>query len=198
MYAPTAPGDKWVLLYDVLITAPGSGGACTSASWCQHNNKYTSTTSTTTSLPSTAAAALPPMLVIGTATEGASIWMLQESIMQWKKVADLSNNNNKVAAVDWAPRLGRPHELIAVACNSTKVVLWSVKDRSDAPHIDQVAVLDHESPVWQVKWNMFGNWLATSCDNGEVHMWRPDFSGEWLLLNKVVAGGDNGDGDELM
>jgi WD40 repeat protein len=214
MYAPTAPGDQWELLYEVKVTAPGSGGACTSASWHQHSNTDNSTTlgivletpdnNDTTAPPPppppTAAAVLPPMLVLGTATEGASIWMLQESIMKWKKVADLHDktdkDSSKVVAVDWAPRLGRPHELIAVAYSNNRVALWSVKGRSDAPQIDKVAALDHEASVWQVKWNMFGNWLATSCDNGEVCMWRPDFSGEWLLLNKVVAGGDaEGEGD---
>jgi WD40 repeat protein len=122
--------------------------------------------------------------------------------MKWKRVADLHDKNDKdsskVVAVDWAPRLGRPHELIAVAYSNNRVALWSVKGRSDTPQIDEVAVLYHEAAVWQVKWNIFGNWLAISCDNGEVCMWRPDFSGEWLLLNKVLAGGDGeGEGDHL-
>lgn len=199
MYAPTAPGDQWELFYEVRVTAPGSEGACTSASWCQRsiNNNSTAveTPDSNNTTTTTTTAVLPPMLVIGTVTEGSSIWMLQEGIMKWKKVAALhdDNVNNKVVAVDWAPRLGRPHELIAVAYNNNRVEIWSVKGRSHAPQIDEVVVLDHEASVWQVKWNMFGNWLATSCDNGEICMWRPDFSGEWLLLNKVVAGGGDGD-----
>ena len=41
--------------------------------------------------------------------------------------------------------------------------------------------------VWQVEWNLLGSWLAASTEGGEVLMWRPDLSGEWLLLNRLFG-----------
>ena len=55
------------------------------------------------------------------------------------------------------------------------------------PQVEQLARLQHTAPVWQVEWNMLGSWLAASTEAGEVCMWRPDLSGEWLLLNKIVG-----------
>lgn len=53
--------------------------------------------------------------------------------------------------------------------------------------VEQLARLQHAAPVWQVEWNMLGTWLAASTDASEVCMWRPDLSGEWLLLNRMVG-----------
>ena len=49
--------------------------------------------------------------------------------------------------------------------------------------------MQHDHGVWKVEWNVFGNWLTTSTEGGEVCMWRPDLGGEWRLLNKVLGGG---------
>jgi hypothetical protein len=87
--------------------------------------------------------------------------------------------------VCWAPTLGRPKDLIAVAAGSS-VVLWAVEGQADALHVERVAVLAHSAAVWQLGWNLFGNFLAASTEGGEVCMWRPDFAGEWRLQNSLV------------
>lgn len=56
-----------------------------------------------------------------------------------------------------------------------------------APQMEQLARLQHSAAVWQVEWNLLGSWLAASTEGGEVCMWRPDLSGEWLLLNRIVG-----------
>lgn len=139
--------------------------------------------------------ALPPLLAIGSGTGSAEIWMFREQLLRWERVQELkspqdsmddniNNDHGSISAVAWAPRLGRPYDLIAVA-SGNRVVLWSLTGAVDAIKVDRVAVLDHDHDVWQLGWNMLGNWLAASTEGGEVCMWRPDLAGEWLLLNKI-------------
>lgn len=52
---------------------------------------------------------------------------------------------------------------------------------------EQLARLQHTAGVWQIEWNMLGSWLAASTEGREVCMWRPDLSGEWLLLNRITG-----------
>ena len=103
-----------------------------------------------------------------------------------------------ISAVAWAPTLGRPKELIAVAAGP-RVVLWALAGAADALAAQRVAVLDHSHDVWQLGWNLAGNWLAASTEGGEVCMWRPDLAGEWLLLNTIkgsAAEQQQGDGKQ--
>ena len=89
-----------------------------------------------------------------------------------------------VDAVAWAPLMGREHDLIAVATGSD-VTLWSVSGPLDDMHIERVAVLNHDTDVWQLGWNVTGTWLAASTDANMVCLWRPDLGGEWKLLHTI-------------
>ena len=146
---------------------------------------------------------LPPLLAIGSGAGSAEIWMFREELLRWEKVQKLNlsqdstidgTNQRGISAVAWAPRLGRPCDLIAVA-SGPRVILWSLTGAVDALEVERIAVLDHEHDVWQLGWNMLGNWLAASTEGGEVCMWRPDLSGEWLLLNKITS---SGEGEEML
>jgi hypothetical protein len=137
------------------------------------------------------------MLASGTAGGDAHVWMFRAALLRWERVVQLGvaaddYGGRGVAAVAWAPTLGRPSELIAVAAGPC-VVLWALRGEADAPRAESVAVLRHTADVWQLGWNMMGNWLAASTEGGEVCMWRPDLSGEWLLLNKIAGGGGAAD-----
>jgi WD40 repeat protein len=127
--------------------------------------------------------------------------MFREQLLRWEQVQKLTSsdsntmdngdgsNQQGISAVSWAPRLGRPYDLIAVA-SGPRVVIWSLSGAVDALEVERIAVLDHDHDVWQLGWNMLGNWLAASTEGGEVCLWRPDLSGEWLLLNKITGGGE--------
>lgn len=111
-------------------------------------------------------------------------------------------NGNKASdqaagVVAWAPTLGRPFELLAVGTKNL-VTLWSLLGRADSLQVERVADLEHEHTVWQLEWNMLGNFLAASTDGGEVCLWRPDFGGEWILQNKICAGDTNANHQESM
>ena len=91
-----------------------------------------------------------------------------------------------MADVAWAPPMGRPHDLVAVAAGPA-VLLWRLQNAGDGLQGVQVAALQHAAGVRQVEWNMLGSWLAASTEGCEVCLWRPDLSGEWLLLSKVAS-----------
>ncbi len=129
---------------------------------------------------------LPPLLVVGAAAGGAQIWTFREALLRWERAVALESDA-PTTAVAWAPRLGRPHELVAVAAGP-RVTLWSVEGPTDGLEAEQVAVLDHDDGVWQVGWNMTGSWLAASTEGGEVALWRPDLAGEWTQVHKIVGG----------
>ncbi len=91
-----------------------------------------------------------------------------------------------VAHVAWAPAVGRPCDIAAVAAGPI-VLLWEVQGVADAPYCHQLARLQHAASVWQLEWHVLGSWLAVSTEKGEMCMWRPDLSGEWLLLSRIVG-----------
>ncbi|EFN52103.1 hypothetical protein CHLNCDRAFT_139397 [Chlorella variabilis] len=95
-----------------------------------------------------------------------------------------------VADVAWAPAMGRPCDVVAVAAGAT-VLLWELWGTADGLQSRQLVRLQHATPVWQVAWNPLGNWLAASIEGREVCMWRPDLGGEWLLLSRFAAAPKN-------
>lgn len=82
--------------------------------------------------------------------------------------------------------MGRPNDVIAVAAGPT-VLLWKLEGPADVLRVDRLARLQHSAGVWRLEWNVLGNWLAASTEAGDVCLWRPDLSGEWLLLSRVVG-----------
>lgn len=103
-----------------------------------------------------------------------------------QEIEDVCNGEEKgVDAVSWAPLMGRQEDLIAVATGSD-VTLLSVSGPLDTMMtVERVAVLKHETDVWQLGWNVTGTWLAASTDSNMVCLWRPDLGGEWKLLHTI-------------
>lgn len=150
----------------------GSTGAATAISWRP------------------AAPGVPPLLLVGTALGFAQVWVYRRQLMRWEHAATLGGpqeaGGRPVADVAWAPTLGRPYDIAAVAAGPA-VLLWRLTGAADSLQVEQLARLQHLADVWQLEWNLLGSWLAASTDAGEICMWRPDLGGEWLLLNKVVG-----------
>ena len=135
---------------------------------------------------------MPPVVVVGFEHRNPDLYVYRPSVFKWQWVGELGSENffdhyvttQGISSISWAPILGRSKDLIAVASGPT-VTLWSLDGPLDAMEIDTVACLEHEAKAYQVGWNMVGNWLAVSTENGEICMWRPDLAGEWIMCNKI-------------
>lgn len=94
-----------------------AGGAATALSWRPH------------------APGLPPLLLVGTAQAGAQVWAYQQQLMRWEQAAALGSladyGGRPVGDVAWAPTLGRPYDIAAVAAGPT-VLLWKLTGAADS------------------------------------------------------------------
>ena len=179
--------DAWELESEMVAGASGRGA--TAVAWRPH-------------AAGEAGADLPPMLAVGTAGDGACVWVYRGQLGTWARAASLCGGGPggeggaaelPVSAIHWAPRLGRPHELIAVASGS-EVALWSLAGPADAPTATCSATLPHDGSAWRVEFDSFGTWLAVGVEGdggapARVCLWRPNLAGEWVAAGDIAGGG---------
>ncbi len=41
--------------------------------------------------------------------------------------------------------------------------------------------------VWRVEWNLLGTWLAASCTDAVVQLWRANLVGAWSCIQRIVG-----------
>lgn len=134
--------------------------------------------------------ALPLLLICGYQKQCADVYLFRRVSFSWEWCAGLvdeetrGNHGQIDTVIAWAPLGGRSRELVASA-NGNTVILWGLQGPLDKLEVEEVARLEHDSPVWHLGWNMTGSWLAASTKNGEICLWRADLSGEWLMLQKL-------------
>ncbi|KAL0024839.1 hypothetical protein WJX79_004379 [Trebouxia sp. C0005] len=170
--------DRWQLCNDFQAS---SSGPCNCISWRQHTP------------------GLPPMLGVGTA-QGAHVWFYRSTLGGWVKAAALDTHNEAVTAIDWAPAIGRPVELIATASTAGTCV-WSLKGKVNNLQVHQMPCLSSDGQtssgclpvdgqVWKVEFDSMGSLLATSASDGDdsnVCIWALNPEGQWYLLSKIVG-----------
>ncbi|GJN18361.1 hypothetical protein PR202_gb05514 [Eleusine coracana subsp. coracana] len=113
------------------------------------------------------------------------IWEFEEAHQRWLPLVELGSPDDKgdaVCAVAWAPNIGRPYEIIAVAtCKA--IAIWYVGLNSDSdggPSTENVAVLSgHDGEVWQLEWDMGGMTLASTGGDGMIKLWQANLDGVW-------------------
>eukprot|EP00249_Psilotum_nudum_P014002 c24614_g1_i1 orf=60-1028(+) len=121
----------------------------------------------------------------------AKVWEFIEVHQRWNCTVELTapdELNMPVNYISWAPNIGRPYELIAVA-SGNGVSIWNI-DFSTVSHGSispkRVARLNgFESEVLQVEWDISGMTLATSGSDGVVRLWQANFNGEWRQQARV-------------
>lgn len=139
--------------------------------------------------------AMPMLLCLGDISGNSSVWIFREKYLAWEKAADIPKyGKNEVAIVQqetypvtyiaWAPSIGRPYDIIAVALDRN-VILWKLEGPANMPVCTQLAVLEHDHRVWLLDWNWSGTWLGASTEGCEIWMWRPDLTGAWACQNKI-------------
>ncbi|KAG5593333.1 hypothetical protein H5410_043847 [Solanum commersonii] len=115
----------------------------------------------------------------------SKVWEFDQDHQRWLPVAELALPADKadpVSTVAWAPNIGRPYELIAVA-TCKEIALWHVGSNPDSDgrlSVEKVAMLStHDSEVWQMEWDMSGMTLATTGSDGVVRLWQCKLNGVW-------------------
>lgn len=139
------------------------------------------------------------MLGVGTA-QGAHVWFHRSTLGDWVKAAALDVHNEAVTAIDWAPAIGRPVELIATA-STGGTHIWSLKGKANDLQVHRMPCLTSDGQtavhclpvdgqVWKVEFDKMGSLLATSATDGadsNVCIWALNPAGQWYLFSKVVG-----------
>ncbi len=114
----------------------------------------------------------------------------------WKVEAVLSQHDDWVRDVAWAPNLGLPKSTIASAGQDGKVIYAaciSGRNSFDARSaVAQVVIWTKAAgkwtpctlhtwpvPVWRVSWSLTGSILAVSDGNNNVSLWKESLDGQW-------------------
>lgn len=100
-----------------------------------------------------------------------------------------------MVAVDWAPPLGRPFELLAASYGKTVVlfkVLPAAATADGQPRQLEVSVvceLQHPEAVWKLEFNMLANTLGCSLDvRPEIWFWVPPLTdGPWYVASRIAG-----------
>ncbi|KAI3689850.1 hypothetical protein L2E82_47820 [Cichorium intybus] len=113
------------------------------------------------------------------------VWEFDQDHQRWLPVAELADNDDKgdqVLSVAWAPNIGRPFELMAVA-TSKGISIWQMASDPDLDgrlFVEKVVTFPcHDNEVWQMEWDMSGMTLATTGSDGEVRLWQSNLNGVW-------------------
>ncbi|OQR95398.1 nucleoporin [Thraustotheca clavata] len=129
-----------------------------------------------------------PMILVGGNSNVAKVWGFT-SARQWYVVAELVGHKDIIHDVCWAPNLGRSCHYLATASKDRTVRIWKLKlssNREEMTEVKQVAMKDHGMfEVWRVQWNVTGTMLASSGDDGTVHMWQQDHQREWQCVSTI-------------
>lgn len=113
------------------------------------------------------------------------VWEFDEDHQRWLPVAELAepgDTADQVYALAWAPNIGRPYELIAVA-SYKGISIWQMASHPDPDgrlSVEKVATFPcHDNEVWQMEWDMSGMTLATTGTDGKVRLWQSNLNGVW-------------------
>ena len=52
---------------------------------------------------------------------------------------------------------------------------------------------DHNSSVWRVTWNVTGTILASAGDDGQVKLWKSDYTDKWKCMATLYGCGEGGE-----
>jgi len=142
-----------------------------------------------------------PVFVLGYTTSfqqfcSAKVWEFAEAQQRWQMIAELRESDEKpesVHHVSWAPNVGRPFELIAVASEKA-VSIWKLQfplnSRGRLVVIRAAHLPHHNGEVQHLDWDIVGMTLATSGKDGNVRLWQANVSGQWQQQGIVESTGE--------
>lgn len=147
-----------------------------------------------------------PMLAVGSddtnsATEAKThIYQLNEysdgANRKWQRVTGITSSTDPVHDVAFAPNVGRPHHLLAIAGKDVQILNIKPASRDSGiglpSKMDSIVAAifkDHETQVWRVEWNITGTILASSGDDGCIRLWKANYLDNWKCIAELKGDG---------
>jgi len=117
---------------------------------------------------------------------------------KWQRMQGL-NSSDPVHDVAFAPNVGRPHHLLAIAGKDVQILIIrpSSRDMGSAgmptKMESSVAAVfkDHDTQVWRVEWNITGAILASSGDDGCIRLWKANYLDNWKCIAQLKGDGSH-------
>lgn len=138
----------------------------------------------------------PPMLVVGAYdmdhSSHVSVWQYGIASRTWESVCELEKHDYQVNDVAWAPNMGRSSHHIASAGQDKKLKVHRLQRAADGLKLSDVSTLrcsndEEEHEAFRVEWNVTGTVLASSGQDGVVHLWKGNFKGGWQEISAVPS-----------
>uniref|UniRef100_A0A7N0RC20 Uncharacterized protein n=1 Tax=Kalanchoe fedtschenkoi TaxID=63787 RepID=A0A7N0RC20_KALFE len=140
----------------------------------------------------------PSSFVVGFSSDipqlnSSKVWEFDDAHHRWLPVAELSlpgDNGDCVSTVAWAPNIGRPFEIIAIATGKG-ISVWNIGSNPDPDgrlSVERAAFLSAHGggEVWQMVWDMSGMTLASTGADGVVRLWQSNLNGVWHEQASIV------------
>eukprot|EP00795_Rhopilema_esculentum_P001855 gene1855-16348_t len=116
---------------------------------------------------------------------------------KWLKIPSITSSTDPVHDVAFAPNVGRPHHLLAIAGKDVQILAIrpSSRDVTNAgiptKMEGSVAAVfkDHDTQVWRVEWNITGTILASSGDDGCIRLWKANYLDNWKCIAELKGDG---------
>lgn len=114
------------------------------------------------------------------------IWRFLEGENKWRaeEKDKLTEHQDWVRDVAWAPSVGLPSSTIASCSQDGTVIIWT-QDDPNAGWVSKKLAKPGNEPVWRVSWSVTGNVLAVSGGDNKVHLFKETPEGEWVLLSSL-------------
>lgn len=133
----------------------------------------------------------PPTIAAGSKQGTFELWEYNEHTRRWQEAEFVPGSERQhddaIHGIAWAPNLGRSYHLLATASKDQTVRIWQLaRQESGKWHSKELACFEeHKAEVWRVCWNITGTILASSGDDGNVRLWKQQFTKEWKQISSV-------------
>uniref|UniRef100_A0A8C5WJX7 SEH1 like nucleoporin n=1 Tax=Leptobrachium leishanense TaxID=445787 RepID=A0A8C5WJX7_9ANUR len=145
-----------------------------------------------------------PMIAVGSDDSSPNImgkvqiYEYNENTRKYVKAETFAMVVDPVHDLSFAPNLGRPYHILAVATKDVRIFTLKPlrKEQTSSGGVTKfdihtVAQFDHHnSQVWRVSWNITGTVLASSGDDGSVRLWKANYMENWKCTGVLKGDGN--------